>query len=166
VRLQQIVRFTGLFAHWILYDRARDYVYCHGAHVPNVFSSILFLTKSVQYCVFLGFYQIRLPSDKSPFEWKRPKCLSQVSGQKDFSHSKLAFTIPTVRGAVTTMELSKLCQQCQLIDFDTIFDPGRSIPPINGLFIVALEKLQYDAACPACCLFDSIALELGSVWEK
>jgi hypothetical protein len=64
------------------------------------------------------------------------------------------------------MEISQLCERCQLIDFDAIFAPGRSIPPTNGVFIVALEKLQYNAACPACCLFDSIALRSSSVLEK
>jgi hypothetical protein len=92
--------------------------------------------------------------------------LSKDSGQQHPPYPRSAFTIPTVRGAGLTMEISQLCERCQLIDFDAIFAPGRSIPPTNGVFIVALEKLQYNAACPACCLFDSIALRSSSVREK
>jgi hypothetical protein len=51
---------------------------------------------------------------------------------------------------------SDFCNRCRRINFPAIFNPHRQVSENSGLFIMPLEELEMDAACPVCRLFNYV----------
>lgn len=71
-----------------------------------------------------------------------------------------------IQGPSACFVEGRLCQRCEAIDFQAIFDKPKNIPPLNGLPVLALGNFEPSTSeCSLCRLIDAVCLPQYS-WGK
>ena len=87
-------------------------------------------------------------------KWQTPLTRSVIIRNMSIRVSETKAMVSLPKDRKTKLLLGKQCGRCKDIDFQAIFNISQSIPPLNGLPLLDLERLF--VGCPVCSLFANI----------